>query len=176
MNGFQTSSRWIIESAFELSVAIIASFNDMSRFHRKVDALRECPSGSLGREIAEILDARGLTLVPGYESHDLKHALLGFDMTPEGEVRMQAFMIGNGNYSLPSFAIFFFGALLLPELWPTFRTDFREGRQARPISGWTIDRYALERLASLRRVSLGGDRRCSLALAHRTDRLGCASE
>lgn len=157
MNVFQRFARRIIESAFESSVAAIASVNDMSRFHRKVDTLRGYPAGTLGKEIADILDSRGLTLVPGYESHDLKHALLGFDMTPEGEVRMQAFMIGNGNYSFPSFAIFAFGALLLPELWPTFRADFRNGRRARPISGWSIDRYAPESLVSLRERNPGDE-------------------
>ena len=154
MNVFQKLARRTIESAFTWSVATIALFNDMRRFRSEVDTLRACPPGSLGREIADILDAHDLTLVPGYRSHDLKHALLGFEMTPEGEVRMQAFMIGNGNYSVPSFAIFIFGAILLPELWPTFRTDFREGRKARPISAWTIDQYAAESLGSLRVTSL----------------------
>ena len=150
MNVVQKLARWTIESAFELSVATIGCFNDMSRFRRKVDTLRECGAGSLGKEVADILDRRGLTLVPGYESHDLKHALLGFDMNAEGEVRMQAFMIGNGNHSVPSFAIFIFGAALLPDLWQTFLADFREGRRTRPISAWTIDRYASDSLAALR--------------------------
>ena len=150
MNVVQKLARWTIESAFELSVATIGCFNDMSRFRRKVDTLRECAAGSLGKEVADILDRRGLTLVPGYESHDLKHALLGFDMNAEGEVRMQAFMIGNGNHSVPSFAIFIFGAALLPDLWQTFLADFREGKRVRPIAAWTIERYASDRLASLR--------------------------
>jgi len=154
MNVFQKLARRIIESAFELSVAAIGFFNDMSRFRRKVDTLRRCAAGSLGKEIADILDREGLTLVPGYESHDLKHSLLGFDMTAEGEVRMQAFMIGNGNYSVPSFAIFMFGAVLLPDLWPTFWADFQNGRHAGPISTWTIDRYASMSLTSLRAVAL----------------------
>ena len=156
MNVFQRLARRIIESAFELSVATIELFNDMSRLRRKVDTLRRCAAGSLGKEIADILDRRGLTLVPGYESHDLKHALLGFEMTAEGEVRMQAFMIGNGNYSVPSFAIFAFGAVLLPDLWSTFRNDFQEGRNTRPISAWTIDRCASENLASLRATQRSG--------------------
>ena len=156
MHIFQKLARRIIESAFELSVATIGFFNDMSRFRRKVDTLRRCAAGSVGKEIADILDRRGLTLVPGYESHDLKHALLGFDMTAEGEVRMQAFMIGNGNYSVPSFAILIFGAVLLPDLWPTFQADFQEGRNACPISAWTIDRYASESLTSPRAAERNG--------------------
>ncbi|MGE3599366.1 MAG: hypothetical protein AB7N70_27855 [Dehalococcoidia bacterium] len=150
MNPLQKVARRMIELAFDLSVAAISFFNDMSRYHREVGALRQCPSGSLGREIADALDSRGLSLVPGYESHDLKHVLLGFDMTPEGEIRMQAFMIGNRNYSLPSFAIFLFGAVLLPDLWLTFTADFAKGRKTRPIASWTIERYAGQGLSVLR--------------------------
>lgn len=150
LNVFQRVARKIIEVAFDFSVGTIAFFNDMDRYHRQVDALRRCPPGSLGREIADRLDCGGLTLVPGYESHDLKHALLGFAMTAEDEVRMQAFMIANGNHSVPSFAIFSFGALLLPELWPTLLADFRSGRNTRPISSWTIERYANRNLMELR--------------------------
>lgn len=150
VNVFQRVARRIIEMSFDGSVGAISLFHDMSRYHQKVDALRRCPRGSLGSEIANALDRRKLTLVPRYESHDLKHALLDFDMTAEGEIRMQAFMIGNGNYSVPSLAIFLFGAALLPDLWPTLRTDFAKGRKTRPVSTWTIERYASQSLADLR--------------------------
>ena len=150
MNALQRLARLIIEVAFDTSVGTIALFNDMDRYRDKVDDLRELKRGTLGKAIADSLDARGLTLVPGYESHDLKHTLLGFGMTPEDEVRMQAFMIGNRNYSVPSFLIFGFGAVLLPDLWPTLRTDFENGRRARRISRWTIERYAERDLEELR--------------------------
>ena len=70
--------------------------------------------GTLGKDIANCLEKNNLRFVPNYESHDLKHVLLDFKMTPVDEIRMQAFMLGNGNYSIPGFAIFIFGALLLP--------------------------------------------------------------
>lgn len=63
-------------------------------------------------------------------------------MTPVDEIRMQAFMLGNRNYSIPSFAIFAFGALFLPDLWKTFYKDFLNGRNAKPISTWTIEEFA----------------------------------
>jgi hypothetical protein len=41
-------------------------------------------------------------------------------------------------------------ALLLPELWTTFLADFRSGRNTRPVSSWTIERYANRNLMGLR--------------------------
>lgn len=104
----------------------------------------------MGKEIANCLDNHKLTLVPKFESHDLKHVLLDYKMTAEDEIRMQAFMIGNGNYSIPSFTIFFFGAILLPDLWLTFYSDFKKGRQTVPISQWTIKDFASRQIKELR--------------------------
>jgi hypothetical protein len=122
----------------------------MDKYYLQVDKLRKLENGTLGKEIADCLDSHNLTLVPKYESHDLKHVLLGFKMNAEDEIKMQAFMIGNGNYSIPSFTIFFFGALLLPDLWSAFYSEFKKGRNTIPISAWTIEKYATYPIIELR--------------------------
>ncbi|WP_146185908.1 hypothetical protein [Flavobacterium album] len=119
---------------------------------KKGNELRKLPEGTLGREIANCLDSRNLRLVPGFESHDLKHVVLRYKMTPEDEIRMQAFMLGNGNYSLPCFIILLFGMVLLPGLWPILYRDFRLGRNTTPISDWTIEKYAQRDLGELKEI------------------------
>src|SRR3954466_9334517 len=111
MNIFQYTARTIIRKSFNLSVWTIEQFYDIAVYEQKSKQLQELPDGTLGKEIGNCLERNGLRLVPNYESHDLKHVLLDFKMTPVDEIRMQAFMLGNGNYSFPSFAIFIFGAL-----------------------------------------------------------------
>lgn len=150
MTILQKISRRIIKVSFDTAVSAIEYFSKMDKYHQQVDKLRELENGTLGKEIADCLDNHKLTLVPKYESHDLKHVLLDFKMTPEDEIRMQAFMIGNGNYSIPSFLIFFFGALLLPNLWSRFYTDFSNGRRTIPFSEWTIEKYATRSINELR--------------------------
>jgi hypothetical protein len=150
MNILQKIARRLIKVSFDTSVSTIEYFSKMDRYHHQVDELRKLENGTLGKEIANCLDSHNLTLVPKYESHDLKHVLLDYKMTAEDEIRMQAFMIGNGNYSIPSFTIFFFGALLLPGLWPTIHSDFKKGRQTIPISKWTIENYASRPISELR--------------------------
>ncbi len=122
----------------------------MNVYEQKVTELRKLDNGTLGKEIAVCLDNHRLTLVPGFESHDLKHVLLDYKMTAEDEIRMQAFMLGNGNYSIPCFTILTFGAILLPDLWPTFHQDYKKGQNAIPISGWKIEDYAESNLSDLR--------------------------
>src|SRR5688572_24526813 len=128
MNIFQHIARFIIKKSFHLSVWTIEQFYDIALYEQKAKQLQALPEGTLGNDIAKCLEKNGLRLVPNYESHDLKHVLLDFKMTPVDEIRMQAFMLGNGNYTLPSFAIFIFGVLFLPDLWTTFFKDFKNGR------------------------------------------------
>lgn len=150
MNIFQRIARQIIKTAFDCAVSVIEYFSKMDRFYTKANQLRALPSGTLGKEIANCLDTYHLNLVPKYESHDLKHVLLEYDMTAEDEIRLQAFMLGNGNYTIPSIVIFVFGAILLPDIWDKLYKDFKRGKRTVPIANWTIEKYATHNLAQLR--------------------------
>lgn len=155
MNNIQKAARQIIKWSFNLSVSLIENFSDMDIYKGKVDKLREHPKGTLGFDIAKCLDDHNLTLVPKYESHDLKHVLLEYDMTPVGEIRMQAFMLGNGNYTIPCFTILLFGVLLLPDEWNTLYKDFKLGRKSQSVSKWIIEEYASFETVDLRQQVIG---------------------
>ncbi|SEW45718.1 hypothetical protein SAMN05428988_6105 [Chitinophaga sp. YR573] len=150
MNIFQLIARSILRKSFHLSVWTIEQFYDIALYEEKARQLNELPDGTLGKEIAACLKRNNLRLVPGFESHDLKHVLLGFEMTAVHEIRLQAFMLGNGNLTIPSFSVFIFGALFLPELWYTFCQDFKNGYSAKPISSWTIEDFAHCEITTLR--------------------------
>lgn len=152
MNIFQHLTRRIIKNSFHLSVWTIEQFHDIAIYEQKARQLQELPNGTLGKDIANCLEKNNLRLVPNFESHDLKHVLLNFKMTPVDEIRMQAFMLGNGNYSIPSFAIFIFGALLLPDLWTTFYKDYKNGLNSKPVKTWTIEEYAHCQTSTLRQI------------------------
>ncbi|PKV76418.1 hypothetical protein [Pontibacter ramchanderi] len=145
----------IITLSFHLAVWLIEHFSNIERYQKKVDKLQELEKGTLGKDIAECLSKNKLRLVPGYESHDLKHVLLDYKMNPVDEIRMQAFMIGNGNVSILSLAIFLYGFLLLPNKWRTFYKDFKSGLASQPIKHWQIDQYAKYCTADLRKRVIG---------------------
>ncbi len=150
MNIFKLIPRTIIKKSFNLSVWTIGQFYDPAPYINKVEELRNLPEDTLGRDIVKCLDDNKLRFVPGYESHDLKHVLLNFKMTPVDEIRMQAFMLGNGNYTIPCFIILLFGALLLPAQWFVLYKDFLRGRNALPMSAFTVDEYANCKTTELR--------------------------
>lgn len=143
-------SEWMIDKSFNFSVQIIQRFCDMELQEQQVEKLRMLPEGTLGKEIANCLDARSLKLVPKFESHDLKHILLNYDMSPLEEIRMQAFMLGNGNWTLVSVVIFIYGLLLFPTKWRLFLEDIQKGKRSLKIAEWTIESYAACNIFELR--------------------------
>ncbi|MCC3157196.1 hypothetical protein LJ737_08100 [Hymenobacter sp. 15J16-1T3B] len=113
--------------------------------------LQDLPGGTLGRAVADCLQAHALELIPGYEDHDLKHVLLGYAMTPEDELKLKAFALGNGDYTPLTLALVGTG-LLLPALWPELRAHYRRGRRVPPgVYRWRLRDYATRDLAALRR-------------------------
>jgi len=104
---------------------------------QKLAYLRSLPEGTVGCDLAKMLDSRGLKLIPGFEKHDLNHLILGYDMTPEDELCMQAYLIGNGHWQLQCF-LFLSSAVLLPGLWSELWDHYQLGRQSKPLASLTL--------------------------------------
>lgn len=95
------------------------------------------PDGSLGKDLSAFLDERDLQLLTYYARHDMKHILLNYDTTDEGEGCLQCFMLGNGHLSFPVIATVLYSFVTMPEYWSSFRKAYRRGRNAaQNISDW----------------------------------------
>lgn len=92
--------------------------------------------GTLGKELVQFVHQKGLALLPYYARHDMKHILLQYDTTDEGEVCLQCFMLGNGHLSFPVLATVAFGLATMPEHWKKFRSAYRRGQCANSIEHW----------------------------------------
>ncbi len=105
-------------------------------FGYTTDELRFFPAGTLGHDLYIFLKERNLPLLKHYARHDLKHVLLGYDTTEEGEACLQSFMLGNGRISLPVLGTVGYSLLTMPEYWAKMKSAFSEGRKSNPIHGW----------------------------------------
>jgi hypothetical protein len=56
-----------------------------NEFTYSEDELQSLPAGTLGNDLFIFLKRRNLPLLKHYARHDLKHVLLGYDTTEEGE-------------------------------------------------------------------------------------------
>ncbi len=131
---FQYRKR-IVQWVIHLAPSIVAAIYPPRVWEFTLEDYRRLPEGTLGRDIADFLDARQLDFLPHGEQHDVRHILLGYDMTTYDELRMQAFMVGNNwKWHIVGWLMLTFGAICMPEWWTQLQMDFARGQQARNIS------------------------------------------
>lgn len=100
------------------------------------EQLLHFPAGTLGKDLIIFLEEKNLQLLPHYAKHDIKHILLQYDTTDDGEVCLQCFMLGNGHLSFPVAATVLYGFVTMPEHWKKFVTAYLRGKQSLPIARW----------------------------------------
>lgn len=105
-------------------------------FPYTVAKLKLFPEGTLGRDLVNFLSTKELQLLPYYAKHDIKHILLEYDTTDEGESCLQCFMLGNRHVSFPVIATVLYGFITMPEYWPAFRKAFKRGQSCKRIENW----------------------------------------
>jgi hypothetical protein len=115
----------------------------------KLAEMRALESGTVGREIAEMLDEKGYRLIPKFENHDLKHIVLDYEMTMRDEIRMQAYLVGNGNRTVPCL-IFLSLGLFYPSIWGELGAEYRLGKKTNPIHLLTLNNCMGKSLAEIK--------------------------
>ena len=113
--------------------------------------LQSLPSGTLGNDLFVFLKQRNLPLLKHYVRHDLKHVLLGYDTTEEGEACLQSFMFGNGRISFPVLATVTYSFFTMPEYWSKMKEAFLQGKKSNPIHSWKWNEILKEPTDELRR-------------------------
>ena len=109
------------------------------------------PQNTLGKHLHQLMAQRKLELVPWYEDHDMKHALLGYEMEAPEEMKMQAFMFGNAGFPVFIIIVTFFFMIWTPEMWPDFRYHYKIGELVKPLKNWKLEYYMAHDLLALRR-------------------------
>ncbi len=105
----------------------------------KINDLRNFPSGSLGKEMANFLDQHRIDLIPKAERHDVFHILTGYHITPEEETMMQFWLLGNRKFTPYTIGTCIIGFILIPEHWSSFIQAIKKGMQSPCISNWDFE-------------------------------------
>lgn len=108
------------------------------------------PAGTLGNDLYNFLEKRNLPLLRHYARHDIKHVLLGYDTSEEGEVCLQSFMLGTGRISFPVLATVVYGFATMPEYWKAMKAAYRKGKQATAFHHWNWTEMMKEETITLR--------------------------
>ncbi|RYD72255.1 MAG: hypothetical protein EOP53_22250 [Sphingobacteriales bacterium] len=122
---------WLTHS---LALPVLKLVRKPERFPYSRAQLINFPLGTIGKDLADFLDSKDLQLLPYYARHDMKHILLDYDTTDEGEGCLQCFMLGNGHISFPVLATVFYCFATMPEYWHHFAAAYKRGKRSGKIA------------------------------------------
>ena len=132
----QIRSAVLVYLTHKMALPLLKLIRRPEVFPYSLEQLEVFPEHSLGKDLQLFLNQKKLDLLPHYARHDIKHILLDYDTTDDGEVCLQCFMLGNGRISFPVLATVMYGMLTMPEHWKLFGKAYRRGRRATPIHRW----------------------------------------
>jgi ubiquinone biosynthesis protein Coq4 len=117
-----------------IALPILKIVRRKKRFPYSMEQLSALPFETVGNELWQSLNAENLRLLPYYERHDIKHVVLNYPFTDEGEVSLQFFMLANGRVSFPVLATVIYGLVTMPEYYASFRKAYQRGKGAKDLS------------------------------------------
>ena len=120
----------------KMALPVLQMIRKPEVFPYTASCLKKMGEGTVGNDLYHFLRERQLELLPYYAKHDVKHILLDYDTTDEGEVSLQCFMLGNGHLSFPVIATVTYGFLTMPEYWKKFIRAYRRGKRASSLHRW----------------------------------------
>lgn len=129
-------SQLLVYLTHRMALPVLKFIRKPESFPFTVNELKTFPAHSLGKELVDFLEEKELELLPYYARHDIKHILLDYDTTDEGEACLQCFMLGNGHISFPVIATVGYGLITMPEYWKSFKRAFQRGKNCKSIDGW----------------------------------------
>jgi len=143
-------SKLLVYLTHRMALPVLRVIRKPEIFPYSREALKDFPEDTLGKDLIDFLESKKLALLPYYARHDIKHILLSYDTTDEGEGCLQCFMLGNGHISFPVIATVVYGFVTMPEYWPVFRKAFVRGRRSKRISDWKWFEILTEKTADLK--------------------------
>lgn len=118
-----------------MALPLMKIIRSPQKFSPTKQMLHLLPRGMLGKELVTMLDRKNFKLLPYHAKHDIKHNLLQYDTTDEGEVYLQYFMLGNRHPSFPVAATVAYGFITMPEHWSKFKKAYQHGASCKPVAG-----------------------------------------
>lgn len=126
----------MVSLTHNVALPLLKHIRKPTPFPYTLEQLADLPEGTLGKELYEFIEEKDLQLLTHYARHDMKHIVLGYDTTEQGELCLQAFMFGNGRVSFPVLATVVFGLFTAPEYWKAMWHSYKKGKQCISIHPW----------------------------------------
>jgi ubiquinone biosynthesis protein Coq4 len=142
--------RILVALTHHVALPMLKHVRKAKPFPHSLESMRSMPAESLGFQLSQMLDENNFEMLSHYARHDMKHIVLGYAATEEGEVCLQSFMLGNGRLSFPVLITIYFGCITMPEHWKAMRAAYARGKNSRSIHQWNWFELIPESVEELR--------------------------
>jgi hypothetical protein len=119
-------SNMLVLLTHTFALPILKIVRRKKKFPYSMEQLSALPYETVGNELWQLLNANSLRLLPYYERHDIKHVVLNYPFTDEGEV-------ANGRISFPVLATVLYGLATMPEYYSSFKKAWLRGKQTKSL-------------------------------------------
>lgn len=136
----------------QIALPIIRKFVKAGKIPYSINQLKYFPDGTLGSELYNFLNQHQIQLLPYFETHDIKHVLLGYTITDKDEACMQFFYLGNKHYSIATLLTVVTSVIMMPEHWVSFKQSYKRGRYSKPIGKLQLETLLLNKTSQIKQT------------------------
>mgnify|MGYP000055950610 CR=1 FL=1 len=135
----------------KLAIGTLNFFGDKQYCQNLFSTMGKLPHNTIGRVLHKMMKQNNIMLVPWYKEHDMKHAILGYQMNVLDEIRMQCFMWGNSPFNLFNSFMTLFFIIWTPEMWLDAIYHFRAGKLVNQLDVYKLNQCMRFDLTSFRK-------------------------
>lgn len=106
-----------------------------------ITKMKTSEEGTIGKELFYFLEKNQLQLIPYFESHDLKHVILGYGTEITDELQLISFTFGNIKFPFfITYILWINFVLWTPETWKNIVTHYNMGKTLPPVSQYPVQK------------------------------------
>ena len=137
---------WLTIQATEISGLVLKERNwpfqpsDYSKMHKT----------SLGYHNHICISSQKIEYKANLIKHDMKHIILGYDMTIKNELNIVAFLIGNKSANKVSIFYLIVCLMFVPDYLPKLRKHYNRGKTAKRLKNYDLSIFVTQDLQETR--------------------------
>jgi len=139
---------WLTIQATELSGFVLLERN----WRYEISDYQHMEVGSLGHKYYHLIASGQIEYKANLIKHDMKHIILGYDMTIKNELNIVAFLLGNKSANKISTIYLMTCLLLVPDYFLKLKKHYSRGKKAHRIRNYNLSDFVELNLKTIRKT------------------------
>lgn len=137
---------WLTIKATEVSGIVLKERN----WPYQIEDYQKMVKDSLGYQYHQCISTNKIEYKANLIKHDMKHLILGYDMTIRNELNIVAFLLGNKSANKVSLIYLMTCLVFVPEYIPKLKTHYKRGQNAKRLNDFNLSDFVEKELNGIR--------------------------